>query len=194
MSEKHCRAKLLVFFGMTAAGKSFIAKRWARENGCPHHNTDVVRKELAGIAVSSRQNNDIGKGIYSAEFSLRTYRELVIRAKKDFRLFPSGIVVLDGSYTRKQDRDNLVEAFKDEVDIYFIYCHCEDDTVKERLEKRASDPDAVSDGRWEIFLMQKKTFTPPGSIEHAKLLFLDTDRPLEKLLADIDGFIKSTNN
>jgi predicted kinase len=183
------KAKLLVFFGMTAAGKSFLATHWARKNGCPHHNTDVVRKELAGIAASSRQSSGIGKGIYSSEFSARTYNELISRAKEDLTGLPAGTVVVDGSYARIEDRDALVKAFKDEVDIYFIYCHCEDSVVKERLEMRASDPEAVSDGRWEIFLMQKKTFVAPRAIENAKLLCLDTNRPIEKLLADVDGFI-----
>ena len=183
------KAKLVVFFGMTAAGKSFLAAHWARENGCPYHNTDVIRKELAGIAASSRQNEGIGKGIYSKEFTAKTYKEVVSRAKKNFDEIPGGIVVLDGSFTKKQDRDELVKAFRDDVEIYFIYCHCAEDVVKGRLEKRAYDPEAVSDGRWEIFLMQKKMFNPPRTIENAKLLFLNTDRPIEKLLADVDRFI-----
>ena len=189
MPEKKAKAKLLIFFGMTAAGKSYLAARWAGKNSCPHYNTDVVRKELAGIEAAGRRNDGVGQGIYSKEFSEKTYRELIERAAGDLGSPPAGIVVVDGSYTRKDDRDDLVAAFKDEVDIYFIYCHCEEDVVKARLEKRASDPEAVSDGRWEIYLMQKKSFVPPQEIESAKLLVLDTDRPIEILLQDVDDFI-----
>jgi len=38
-----------VFFGMVATGKSYLAKAWAERLGGLYLNSDVVRKELAGL-------------------------------------------------------------------------------------------------------------------------------------------------
>jgi len=45
------------------------------------------------------------------------------------------------------------------------------------------NPQAVSDGRWEIYLEQKKRFEMPLELPEKQLLTLDTDRPLPELLS-----------
>lgn len=74
--------RLLVFFGMIASGKSYLAKACAEQWSCPYYNSDIVRKELAGVAVDSRQNNAYDSGIYSRGFSRRTYDALIALARK----------------------------------------------------------------------------------------------------------------
>ena len=190
MSEKHKNSRLLlVFFGMTAAGKSFLARTWSERSKCPYYNTDVVRKELAGVAADSGRNEGVGKGIYSREFTRKTYDELLERVGSEFRKAGNDRVVLDGSYGSDEERRKVVDRFSGVARICFIYCWCDEATVQQRLLQRKMDPNAVSDGRWEIYLMQKKAFSVPDRIDGADLLVLDTAGSVETLCAEIDAFV-----
>jgi hypothetical protein len=58
--------------------------------------------------------------------------------------------------------------------------------MKRRMEEREQDPAAVSDGRWEIYLEQKKRFEQPSELAAAELITMDTEAPLEDLLEELD--------
>jgi predicted kinase len=94
--------------------------------------------------------------------------------------------VLDGSYTAEKERRRLRDlAAAQGAAIKFILCRCPDHIVKERLEIRAQDPEAVSDGRWEIYLRQKEGFSLPAELGGHELITLDTDAPVDTLLQNL---------
>jgi hypothetical protein len=55
--------------------------------------------------------------------------------------------------------------------VAFVYCECPPAVARERLGIRLSDPEAISDGRVELFESQVKDF------DH----FMPEDRPLLRL-------------
>ncbi|MBU0674422.1 MAG: AAA family ATPase [Proteobacteria bacterium] len=174
-----------VFFGLIASGKSFLATAWAQHHGFSLYNSDRVRKELAGIEPTSRNPSSLNQGIYSSEFSRRTYDELLIRAEA--AILQGLPVVLDGSYQSRGERDRVCDlARRLKVQARFILCTCSDDEVKKRLRIRAQDPTAVSDGRWEVLERQKERFEPPDELAPSQLLVLNTERPLVDLLRELD--------
>lgn len=184
---------LLVFFGMIATGKSYLASAWAQQFGLPYYNSDRVRKELAGISAETNQQEEVDRGIYTPEFSRRTYDTLIAKAKVHFAADDSACVVLDGSYQSLAERDLLREQFDKQVRIIFVHCSCSEQVVKERLDMRASDPDAVSDGNWKIYQAQKKRFqglTPPEE----QAITIDTAAPLEELVAQINNQLSGEYN
>jgi len=181
---------LIVFFGMIATGKSYLASAWAQHFDLPYYNSDRVRKELAGISAVTAQQEAVDRGIYTPEFSRRTYDTLLKKAKDHFGRDKTSCVVLDGSYQSLAERDLLRKQFQSQVPVIFVHCSCSEQVVKERLAIRASDPDAVSDGNWEIYQAQKKRFQSLTDAEEA--LEIDTDAPLEELVTQInDTLIKS---
>lgn len=182
---------LVVFFGMTAAGKSYLARCFAARNDCPWYNTDKVRKELAGLAANSRQSAGADQGIYSAAYTRKTYDELARRAQMAFASGKHRTVVLDGSYGTASERAGIVERFSAEVRICFIYCYCGENTVRQRLKLRAGDPEAVSDGRWEIYQLQLQRFDVPDRIPGARLLKLNTEQSPDQLMEKIETFLSS---
>ncbi len=103
------------------------------------------------------------------------------------------MVVLDGSYREPEERNRLVAAGGDRCHLSFIYCYCSVDETKRRLERRALDPHAVSDGRWEIYLDQKRSFEVPQVIAGAHLLLLDTEAETEVLLDTVADFVDRTD-
>ncbi len=178
--------RIFVFFGMIASGKSTLGRAFADRHGFSYHNTDRVRKELAGISATTRCAEGVGEGIYSPAFTARTYQALLERAESDLESGRPG-VVLDGSYGRRADRARVLElAARLGVDVVFILCTCSDAEVRRRLALRARDPEAVSDGRWEIYLAQKEHFEDPGELRPEQLVRIDTGAPPDELLERLE--------
>jgi predicted kinase len=179
--------EIIVFFGMIASGKSTLASRFARHHDLLYLNTDRVRKELAGMAATERRPDEVGKGIYTAEFTRRTYETMLARTTES--LAGGRGVVLDGSYSRRQDREMVIRCGEQAgADVRFIFCTCSDETVRQRLEIRSRDPQAVSDGRWEIYLHQKESFERPDELAKTQLLVLNTEDDPAILLEKIEAW------
>jgi hypothetical protein len=60
------------------------------------------------------------------------------------------------------------------------------------MEQRQGDPQAVSDGRWEIYLQQKRRFEMPLELGPQQLITINTNRSLEALLVDLEGMMATT--
>jgi predicted kinase len=182
---------IYIFFGLIASGKSTLAKLFAEEHGFSYYNTDRVRKELAGIAATERRSDGMGQGIYSPEFTEKTYQAMLARTELDLHQGTQGVVI-DGSYSKETDR-HKVRELADSLSLHgqtvrtlFILCSCSDEETKRRLDLRAQNPEAVSDGRWEIFVRQKEKFTAPDELSPDQLVSIDTEEKLERLLKSLN--------
>ena len=175
------RPVIYVFFGMIATGKSTISQAWAWQKQLRCYNSDWVRKEMAGMNPTESQRESVDSGIYTKEFSQKTYEILLERAEA--RLRQGDSVIVDASYQYAHDRQDVRNLAKDlNCRIYFILCQCPEAEMKRRMDLREKDPAAVSDGRWEIYQKQKKRFETPGELAASELIILDTQAPLEELL------------
>lgn len=177
---------IYIFFGLIASGKSFLAERFAAERGLPYFNSDRVRKELAGIAATERRPDGIGQGIYTPELSAKTYQTMLARAEESLQNGAAGVIV-DGSYSIAAGRSEVRRlAERLGARPLFILCSCSETETKRRLELRAKDPNAVSDGRWEIFVRQRESFSQPDELPPELLLRLNTEAEPEALLRQIN--------
>ncbi|MFO0863766.1 MAG: AAA family ATPase [Gemmataceae bacterium] len=77
MEEPNRRPGVLLIGGLPGTGKSTLARTLAEKHGFQLLRSDVVRKELAGIAESKSTSVGVGQGIYDAEWNERTYQELL---------------------------------------------------------------------------------------------------------------------
>ena len=180
----HNPPQIFVFFGMIATGKSTLAKMWAKAHEMYYCNSDVIRKELARSTVDGSEKSSFGQGIYSADFSQKTYSLLLARAEAALKNNQS--IVLDASYSLTENRQHvstLADTYK--VPIHFIYCTCPEDEMHRRMDERAKDAQAVSDGRWDIYLQQKETFEAPDHLADTLIRF-DTSSPPEQLLEELE--------
>ena len=182
---------MYIFFGLIASGKSTLAELFAGTHHYPYYNTDRVRKELAGLAASDRRHDGMGQGIYTPEFTEKTYQTMLDRAELDIKQGAEA-VVLDGSYSRLADRQKVLDLVSTlGADTLFILCACSDKEVTSRLDLRAKDPMAVSDGRWDIFVKQKKNFEFPDELGPNQFLHLDTEAAPEQLTSLLEHFLKN---
>ena len=181
---------LVVIFGWMGVGKTTVAKALGQARGWPVIHSDAVRKALAGLAPTTPALFEFGQGIYSKDFSQRTYAEMRRRAGE---LLDGGAtrVILDASFKRVRERDQFRELAREkEARVAFIYCFCPQEVVRERLLKRRADRHAISDGRLELLDLQVEDFEPLTKADQP-LLELDTGRALEEVLQEVSRFLDS---
>ena len=173
--------RLYIFFGLIASGKSTLAAAWSARQGALYLNSDRVRKELAGFDPVAPQRESFASGIYTPEFSRRTYDALLAGAREALR--QGREVALDGSYQSRAERGRVLALASElAADCRFILCRCPEALLKDRMAERQRDPAAVSDGRWEIYLKQKERFEAADELAAPGLIVIDTDAPVAALL------------
>lgn len=154
---------MVLVSGLSGTGKSTVAGKLAVDYHAMQINTDVVRKEVAGIDQYERHHDQIDTGLYDPKRVDNTY-EQVLRKAADV-ITNGGNVVLDATFQKKKYRQMARHvAVKHHSPVVIVECLCPDDVVKRRLEDRVKKK-SVSDGRWEVYLAQKKTFEPFTSEE-----------------------------
>jgi hypothetical protein len=162
--KKDRRPLLFIVCGLTGTGKSTVAQKLAIDHHAHLINTDVVRKEIAGIDKYERHHDSYDKGLYTPEKVLFTYKKVMERAAMFLQNGEN--VVLDATFQKRQHRDLVQTIAQDhEADFLFIYCDCPEEVVKQRLEARLRKK-SVSDGRWEIYVEQKTSYEPLTSEEN----------------------------
>ncbi|XRQ12545.1 AAA family ATPase [Actinomadura welshii] len=146
---RHLRAgevDLILVGGLPGTGKTSVAGALADRLGCSLISSDRVRKELAGLPPEDSAAAPYGTGIYTAEWSRRTYRELADRAASLLGLGET--VILDASWSAKEDRELLAEvAERGHARLTSLRCAAPESVTAERMRARArsrgiSDADA----------------------------------------------------
>jgi hypothetical protein len=182
--------RLIVTCGLTGSGKSTLARKLGELYALQVIRSDVVRKELAGLAPVERRWLPYDQGEYAPEMTGRTYSSMLERAEALLRVGQS--VVLDGCYTKRSQRQGAVElARRMSVPFLLLECRTSEDVIRERLERRARKNGTVSDGRWEIYSGQLKEFEPPEEIAGDERVVLDRSKPVEELLHELSAVLPS---
>jgi len=174
------RPYLFITTGLVGTGKTTVAQALSQRLRLINISSDVTRKKLAGIPVTEHRFEDYRGGIYSEDFSRRTYDAMFAEALK---LLPQGqSVILDASFKKKEDRLKA-KALADEIgaDFFVIECVLDEKTVKERLEQRLKG-ETTSDGRWEIFGIQKSEFDKVVEFLKERHIIVDMAQPLDKVI------------
>ncbi len=173
------RPMLIVVSGLSGTGKTTLSQRLAQYGNMVHISSDTVRKELAGIQPLEHRFEGYKKGIYTDEFTERTYKTLINRAGE--LLGKRRSVILDATFLeRKYLSEAKREAERRGALFHIIECTADDDTVRARLISRLEDR-TVSDARWEIYTRQKAMVLP---IEEPHLL-LDTRGEVDGLVVRV---------
>jgi predicted kinase len=178
---------VVVIFGLMGTGKTTLARELGLALGWPALHSDAVRKTMAGLHPTTRMPLKFGEGIYSKEFSQGMYREMRRQAREFLQSAPG--VILDGSYIKAVERAKVREMARDAgAAALFICCRCSREVARERMARRAADPQAISDGREELMCAQEADFDPPGP-EDEPLLLWDTHREVPAVVAGARDFI-----
>ncbi len=179
---------IVAMAGLSGTGKSTLASLLAERTGFEWIRSDIVRKELAGREPMERAAVPFGEGIYSPEFTARTYLELRRRAT---HLFDRGRgSILDATHLHREQRDllrALAERFR--APLLFVWCTCPEEDIRRRLETRSTQAEDASDANWNIYLRQRQEQEPPGQDE-SDVLVVDTSAPSIELAIRVEDSLR----
>jgi len=179
------RPTLFLVGGLSGTGKSVISRRLARSIGAGLVSSDSIRLALAGKTPSTRQTVDFGTGVYTEDFTNRTYEEMFAEAEE--QLVTGRSVVLDATFLNPRWRERAREMAEQlGVDLLLIECQCPPEVARERLTARARELFEASEADWGIYQEQRHRYgTSFGEAEELPLLTLQTDRRSGQILDDV---------
>ena len=151
---------LILVGGLPGVGKSTFCRRLVKGEGVHRHlDSDVVRKELAGLSPEASARAAVDEGIYSGEWTEKTYRELGKRAGELLRRGER--VVVEASFISDSRRRALLAVGRRlGVPVQFVECVAPEQVVLTRLQARAEDP---SDAGVAVYRAMRERWEQPSS-------------------------------
>jgi predicted kinase len=164
--------------GLPGSGKSTLARGLAERAGFRVIRSDLVRKELAGAFGGEPRPAAFGEGIYTAEWTERTYAECLRRAEE--LLFEGNRVLVDANFREDAHRRALLEAAtRWGGPGVFLLCQAAPDVVRARLARRR---DEASDADWAVYLRAAEAWEEPGPLTRSVLRSIRTAATREQVL------------
>jgi aminoglycoside phosphotransferase family enzyme/predicted kinase len=185
LADAYIRSKPMLFItsGLVGTGKTFLAQALAKRLGLVVISSDVTRKKLAGIPVTEHRFEEFDAGIYSPEFSKKTYGKMFTEAGDI--LNEGGSVIMDASFIRAEERLKAKKlAGESGADFFIVECRLDEKTIKQRLARRLEEG-STSDGRWEIYPSQKRAFEPVVEVPETNRAIIDTAQPVDKNIRQV---------
>lgn len=180
------RPCVILVGGLPGTGKSTLAKQLADRAGFLVIRSDVVRKELAGIPAHTKAAGPVNAGIYTPEWTGRTYAECRARAEK--LLFAGERVLIDATFMEEQHRRSMLQMARDwGVRGLFFVCETPAKIVRARLAARTGDP---SDADWVVYQSACERWEEPGLDTTRQLYRLDTSAPVEMAVEQALGVLR----
>ncbi|MBA2806883.1 AAA family ATPase [Streptomyces sp. KM273126] len=161
--------------GLPGSGKSTLSGALADRLGVTLLSSDRLRKELAGIPPEQSAAAGYGEGLYTPEWTARTYATLLDRASALLSCGES--VVLDATWSDATQRAAALHvAERTHTDLVALHCYVPDDVSAARLSTRAP---GTSDAGLDIATAMAAT-EPPWPEAAA----VDTSGPLESAVTE----------
>jgi uncharacterized protein len=183
------RPAVVVICGLSGTGKSAVAEALHERTGYAMINSDVVRKELAGLPPTARAREGYDEGIYAPEHSAATYMTMLERAEQ---LLASGRgAILDATFQRRSGREGArALAARARVPFLLVECRCDEDEIRRRLQRRAREAHTPSDADWGVYREQRRRFEAFAQAD-ADRLILDTALAPNDLVARIEAALRN---
>jgi aminoglycoside phosphotransferase family enzyme/predicted kinase len=152
------RPCLLLVGGLPGTGKSTLARGLAERAGFTVIRSDLVRKELADVSAAASGSSAFGHGIYTPEWTDRTYTECLRRAGAE--LFEGRRVLVDATFAAEARRRLFLDAARGwGVPGMLLVCRADEAVIEKRLRDRKDD---ASDADWAIYQQAASEWEPLG--------------------------------
>lgn len=153
----HQRPCLVLIAGLPGSGKSALARTLREIGNFVWLRSDELRKRLAGLDPLASGKSEVGEGIYSSEWTDRTYAACLARAADICKA--GGRALVDATFIDGDRRREFVEAAIEwGVPAHLLITEAPAELIRERLAARTHDP---SDADWEVYRAAAARWTPP---------------------------------
>ena len=164
--------------GVSASGKSTLARALAERTGAPVVSSDVVRKALVGLEPGQRAP----AAAYGPGMSAATYDALGREAHG-----LEGPVIADATFHRRELREVFRRALgKRARELLFVECTAPVGVLERRLLDREREPARVSDATLAVLRRQLEDRDPLDEVPASAHLSLRCDQPTDVLAAAIE--------
>jgi predicted kinase len=148
-----------VIGGLPGTGKTTVANALRDELGWPVLQSDVIRKELAGLDPLHHARSSFGTGLYTPAMIDQTYEEMCARARQLLGMGQS--IILDASFsTERHRRIAMAVAESTSSDSYEVRCLLPTAEAARRLIARHVNHTDASDADPEIAARMAQQFDP----------------------------------
>jgi len=173
---------LLLTFGLSGSGKTWLANRLAPLLGAVHVRSDVERKRLAGLAERGHSHSGMEQGLYSGQSSAHVYAHLARCA--DDVLAGGHTVIVDATFSRREDRERFRKlAIERGVELRVLHCHVPTDVLEARIAQRQRAQADASEADLAVLAWQESHREPVTADEGLTLIDADTTRAA--VIADV---------
>lgn len=168
--------QLVITCGVSASGKSTLAKACSTAADMIYICSDRERKRIANIALKQDCTAEVLAGIYAPSHTEKTYQALLELAKTCLQAgYP---VIIDATFCQQQYRQ-LFASLAAELNINFtiLYCNAPEKTLRQWLSARTQADEKISEATQDVLTMQLQQFENPLLTEATQTLEVDTTKP-----------------
>lgn len=177
---------LILMLGLPGVGKTYLAERLAGRLNCHHIRSDIVRKELMALPVGQHAFQGIGSGIYTANISARTYREMERRAGRQLKA--GRTVILDATFALASGRQQARRlAQKHRSGFLMINCVCPVKTALRRIARRKREF-SFSDATPEVYFHIRRSFQP--ITRSREVVTVNTTQSIPRILRRVQSAVQ----
>lgn len=156
LAEPRERPCMVLVAGLPGTGKSMLARGLRETCSFTWIRADEVRKRLAGLDPLDKQRPDLDEGIYTREWSDRTYAACLERAGDVCKA--GGRALIDATFVDSRRREQFVQAaIAWGVPVILLVVHAPPELIRERLAARTHDP---SDADWGVYEALRAKWSP----------------------------------
>jgi uncharacterized protein len=174
---------LVITCGLSGSGKTWLARQLREPLRALHVRSDVERKRLAGLAPEADSRSPPDAGIYTRDYTTRTYDRLHECAAA--ALLGGESIIVDAAFLRGEERLRfLALAESVHATAALVHCRAPPDTLRERVAARSATGGDASEAGLDVLRRQPSWWEDFSDRERARLIEVDTTQasPLAAVL------------
>jgi len=176
--------RVVLMCGLSGSGKSWLAERLAPSLPGIRIRSDIVRRQLAGLARTESSGSNLESGIYARDMGDAVYARLLALTRDLIDLGES--VIVDATFLSRADR----AAFQSMAnhagrDCVIVHCEAPRDRLAQRVVDRLASQADPSEATLEVLDRQLDVFEPPGRGEYTIRVSTDGEVDVTKLADQI---------
>jgi aminoglycoside phosphotransferase family enzyme/predicted kinase len=173
---RRARPSMLLTCGFSGSGKTWLSRALATELRALHLRSDIERKRLAGLGPLDDSRSPLDEGIYTPEYTSRTYERLLDCAEDI--LSGGDDVIIDAAFLKREERNRML-ALANRLGVRAVILHCVAPmrVLRDRVNSRSQAGTDASEAGVATLLRQPEFWDDLGEAEFARTITVDTSAP-----------------